>query len=339
MLWRYLPLLLFATPGLAATVPVQKEFRDWVVTCDNLRSCVAEGVDQESSTLIVRFSRDAGARGSASLAVYGMAGDTNPIQLQMDGKPLRLTKGDWYSDGTDEDLSFETDSQGEIRTLIDAVRTGHRLASGDASASLDGLSAALLLIDDVQGRIGTDTAWIRRGPESADKVPAAPAAPIVIAGPYKGPIMSDSQRAGVVGAAVAMSQTGDNPCDVEVSERKDAQAERLTQTDALVLVECFRGAYQSSFYLYRVPIAHPDQARQIMLPSIPGRPPFDMVTAAEFDPATGTLSHAAKTRGLGDCGETAQWRFDGHDFVLTAMSSQIRCLGLWREYPVLWRSH
>jgi len=55
--------LLCSAPTLAATVPVQKEFRDWVVTCDNLRSCVAEGADQANPSLIVRFSREAGPHG------------------------------------------------------------------------------------------------------------------------------------------------------------------------------------------------------------------------------------------------------------------------------------
>jgi len=330
--------LLCSAPTLAATVPVQKEFRDWVVTCDNLRSCVAEGADQANPSLIVRFSREAGPHGVASLAVFGMTGDADAIQLQLDEKPLRLTRADWYSDGTDEELSFQTDGQGEIHTLIDALRTGHRLASGDASASLDGLSAALLLIDDVQGRVDTDTAWIRRGHRLPDTVPEPPAAPSVVARPFHGPAMRGSERTAVVAAVVKKSHTLDDDCDVEVSERKNAQAERLSEKDALVLLECYRGAYQSSFYAYRVPIAHPELAQLIPLPSIPGRAPFDMITSAEFDPATGALSHAAKGRGIGDCGETAQWLFDGRQFVLTAMSSQPRCLGLWREYPVLWRN-
>jgi hypothetical protein len=332
--------LLFSTPALATNVPIQKEFRDWMVTCDNLRSCVAEGVDEDNPSLVVRFSREAGPHGAASLAVYGMAGDTDAVRLQLDKRPLRLTKKDWYSDGTDEDLSFETDSQGEIHTLIDALRNGHRLASGDASASLDGLSAALLLIDDMQGRIDTDSAWIRRGQKLPDAVPAAPLAPNAIAHPYRGPALTKSQREAVIAAAVSTSMKDDSngDCDMESSEKPETQAERLSERDALVLVECYRAAYQSGSRAFRVQIGRPAKIQMIALPSIPGREAEKILTFAEYDAATGTLSHHVKGRGIGDCGETAEWLFDGNDFVLSSMTSETKCIGILLDFPVLWRN-
>jgi hypothetical protein len=336
----YLLLVLFATPALSATAPVQKEFRDWVVTCDNLRSCIAEGANKDNATLIVRFGREAGPRGTVSMTIYGSPNSSDAMQLQLDGKPLRVTKEDWYSDGTDDDQSFETDNQGEIHTLIDALRNGHALTSGEAKTSLDGLSAALLLIDDVQGRIDTDSAWIRRGDKLPDAVPAAPTAPVVVAHPYHGPALTKTESAAVTAAALAQSKQDSNAdCDLDASEdTPNTEADRLDEHDALVMVECYRGAYQSGYRMFRVPIAQPAKVRMIVLPSIPGQQAEDILTDAEYDAAKGTLKHFAKGRGIGDCGESAQWTFDGRDFVLAAMASEPRCPGILLDFPVLWRS-
>jgi hypothetical protein len=329
-------LFLLATPALATNVPVQKEFRDWVVTCDNLRSCIAEGADKNNATLIVRFSREAGPRETVSLAIYG----SDDGKLNLDGKPLHLTEADWYSDGTDDDMSFETDSQGEIHTLIDALRNGHTLTSGEATASLDGLSAALLLIDDVQGRLDTDSAWIRRGDKLPDAVPPAPLAPTVVAHPFHGPALTKAESAAVTAAALAQSKRNESAdCDIDSSgEAPETQADRLDERDALVLVECYRAAYQAGYRVFRVPIAHPENVRMLVLPSYPGGQAEEILTDAEYDPGKATLSHFAKGRGIGDCGEHAQWTFDGRDFVLTAMASEPNCPGILLDFPVLWRS-
>lgn len=338
MRFAFLLLVLLSTPALATNAPIQKEFRAWLVTCDNLRRCVADGTDAENASLAVRLSRDAGSGGSASLTISGMAGDSRVDQLRLDGKALPLSAKDWYSDGTDEDMSFETGSSQEIQALITKMRNGNRLALGEASVSLDGLSAALLLIDDVQGRVDTGTAWIRAGAKSSSGVPAAPIPPGVVARPFRGAALRDTERKAVLAAAIAKSNASNDDCDVEVADQPNAQIERLSERDALVLLECYRGAYQSSYFAYRVPIAQPAQARKLVLPSIPGSEPMDMLTGAEFDARTGTLSHVAKLRGIGDCGESAQWLFDGQDFVLTTLARQPRCSGLWQEFPVLWRN-
>ena len=334
----YLLLCFFTAPVLAATIPVQKEFRDWVVTCDNLRHCVAEGADNDNPTLVVRLSRDAGPEGATAMTLYGITGDSKFTMLRLDGKPLPLAAKDWYSDGTDDDMSFQTDSPTEIQKLVTAMRNGSRLSLGDATASLNGLSAALLLVDDVQGRIDNDSAWIRRGGKPATAVPAVPPAPIVVARPHHGAPLSKAEKKAVFEAALALSKSADFDCDAEASDMQNAQIARLSEHDALVLVECSRGAYQSSYDVYRVPVAQPAQAKMVALPTVPGEKPLESVTSAKFDPATGSLSHFAKGRGIGDCGESAEWLFDGRQFVLKQMSREIRCPGVLIDFPSLWRS-
>ncbi|WP_175724569.1 DUF1176 domain-containing protein, partial [Burkholderia ambifaria] len=57
------------------------------------------------------------------------------------------------------------------------VSFGDPAAARTPRVSLSGLNAALLLIDDTQGRIGTVTALLRKGTRPASSVPAAPALP------------------------------------------------------------------------------------------------------------------------------------------------------------------
>jgi len=336
---RCLLALLFVAPTWAATpVPVQKEFQNWVVTCDNLRSCIAEGADQDNPSLVLRFIRDAGPHDSVSLEIYGSDGDSK--HLRVDGKPLSVAAEDWESQGNDEESPLLTSSQGEVHKLVDAMRNGHKLSSADASVSLDGLSAALLLIDDVQGRIDTDTAWVRRGYKLPDAVPPAPSMPVIVAAPFHGPALMPAQNDAVVKAALAKARQADNAdCDLEgVGDEPHTEATRLNTQEALVLVECARGAYQSGYLVFRVPVSQPSRAQQISLPWLPGEPAQDVIYEAEFDADKGRLSQRMKGRGIGDCGESSEWAFDGRGFVLTAVASEPRCPGILLDFPDMWRS-
>ncbi len=49
------------------------------------------------------------------------------------------------------------------------------LRDGDQTISLSGLKAALLFIDAQQKRVGSETAWIKKGDEPPLSVPPAPA--------------------------------------------------------------------------------------------------------------------------------------------------------------------
>ena len=49
----------------------------------------------------------------------------------------------------------------------------------DGDVSLDGMKAALLYVDQIQGRVGTVTALVARGDKAASQVPVAPKLPVV----------------------------------------------------------------------------------------------------------------------------------------------------------------
>ena len=47
----------------------------------------------------------------------------------------------------------------------------------------------------------------------------------------------------------------------------------------------------------------------------------------EYDPQDGLLREFAKSRGLGDCGNSASWAWDGSMFRLASYLALDRCMG------------
>ncbi|KRA48779.1 hypothetical protein ASD72_19670 [Pseudoxanthomonas sp. Root630] len=117
-------------------------------------------------------------------------------------------------------------------------------------------------------------------------------------------------------------------------------ADSLSDGEALVLIECWRGAYQSSSLAFRLPrdgSGAPQRVRLTLPFRIDGEDRVvDTFTAAAYE--KGQLSHYAKGRGLADCGESATWVFDGQDFRLRDYYLLRACQGRPGEWPALWRS-
>ena len=127
-------------------------------------------------------------------------------------------------------------------------------------------------------------------------------------------------------------------CD-EFPEGSDDSAELLSATEAITLIECTRGAYQSYFLAFRSSPSNPKNAVQIILPARPGEPAESLIGNAEYYVGKGMLNSFGKGRGLFDCGDTANWVFDGKNFLLANASFLGRCGGVETgNFPMLWRS-
>jgi hypothetical protein len=159
----------FAQPP-AETVPLLREIKNWVTGCDNLRNCHAlsapSGVDEEDySALTLHVWHQAGPEGFLRLRFDHRGEALDLSTLVLDGQPLglELTR-DLHVELDDQGGDPEVQSYGVIedaaaRRWLQRLRNGQRLQlPGDEQAhvSLSGLSASLLLMDAVQGRLG----WI-----------------------------------------------------------------------------------------------------------------------------------------------------------------------------------
>lgn len=344
-LWGLLTVFI-ALPALSSPLPVYREIKDWIVACDNTGDCEAIGAT-ENSPVMLRLQHGAGPEGASSLRIES----ARPLSLEnmrLDGRPLKPDSRHWQSSNIDGYSELSTTHGASVRAFIDAARNGMRLSFGDDESaswgSLSGLSAAMLLIDEAQGRLGTMTALLRRGPQSASHVPARRPAPLLRPAAPAPEALSEADRQRLIAAVrkVHAKRLTEQDCFVEADGAFD-QAYALTDSEALVFVECWRGAYQASSLLFRTPIAEPARSRAIVLP-LPfrmddGREGVEAFTSAEYATEKGLLFHSAKGRGLADCGESAAWVFDGEEFQL----SDYHYLGACRggnpgDWPRLWRS-
>lgn len=320
-------LALLAAQAVAPTPSELRTFRDWTVGCDNGRRCEAiallpEGEDWEGwATLSV--SREAGAQAAPAFMLPDL--ETAPAMLAADGArlPVRFSAG---VDGINV-----ADEGGE---LLRALRAGRTIEARDSAGatmariSLAGASAAMLYMDEVQGRVGTITALVRPGTRPAAS--RAAALPPVRRAPPPGDaaIAPDPVR-----LATIERQTG---CADEMagSGRPDAEDPvQIATGTTLILLPCGSGAYNFASLPVlargrRVAVAPFD-----FQPS--GAPP--LITNAFWDEERRLLTEYNKGRGLGDCGIAAEYAWDGTRFRLVRYERMDECRGSRRRITT-WRA-
>ena len=334
-------LLLLALPlACAAATPVYRTFGDWVVGCDNGARCEAIGMQDAYPQLVLRLVLEGGPTAEPVLTLESDA-PVDPRDLRLDG--ARFAAAALVQPG--EGMQTIGRDGAQARAFLDAIRNGAQLQAGtgeDApAASLTGLSAALLLIDETQGRLDTVTALRRRGPLPAARVPAAPVLPAPVPPVPSPPLGKDEAQALIARVRLqAAPEVAREDCFVDPAEAFDA-AGALDGDEALVMLECWRGAYQSSSLLFRTRRDGSGTAVRLRLPlpaHVEGeRRVVDAFTNVDF--SAGHLSHMAKGRGIADCGESASWTYDGRDFRLQRYHLLDRCRGgAPGEWPALWRS-
>jgi hypothetical protein len=327
-----LPLL-----AAAATLPAYREFGDWTVACDNVGDCEARGYHDREDVIAMRFVRAAATDSAPVLTLHGLAPDA--------GDGLRFGTSAWSPPPGVASRQADEGADGAAETRLTlaglaALRAfaghAHRadlVSSGDRDASLAGFDAAMLFIDDVQGRIGTRSAIARPGTSAARASTARPL-PTVRARPLPASALSaaDARR------YVAALPVGEFDCDDLRDDEPTVQP--LSPDEVIALRPCNRGAYQTAYIVFRGRRDDPKHARVLELPYPPGfEADRGVLLEASLDAATGRLSMFAKGRGLADCGETGEWAFDGRGFVPTAFARLDRCgWPVPGDYPVLWRT-
>lgn len=332
--------LLALLPGVAFAaapdVPLYKGIKAWVVGCDNTRQCTAVSAEEGTldQPLTVNIVREAGPQGTLRVSISSMSDLSGGLLL--DGKPLHsaMQKGaadqpDWSATGAQ--------AQGLIDELRNAGRLSVSTTDGNASASLSGLSAALLLIDDMQGRLGSSTALIRRGDAPASAVPPAPPLPELPA--FKAALPLGEAQAQQISAAVIKATKADWAEDDAGGIPVEGQAYALGEHSVLVSIRYGCGAYNCGYALYQASRVAPYTAQPVQVLDVAGgKLGGEPAGYVDFDPASGVLSSYNKGRGIGDCGISQSWQYDGARFVPRSLAQMDRCNGASSDYwPVLWR--
>ncbi|GGB29675.1 hypothetical protein GCM10011380_19040 [Sphingomonas metalli] len=308
-----------------------KTFTDWTVGCDNGAACQAVALVPESGSpddyLMLVLNRDAGGA-AARLSVPAPAAGS--YRLTVNGRAI----------GT---VSAKGDDGGTLaltRSMLDALAEGDRATLVDArgksraAASLKGLAAAMLYMDDRQGLVGTRSALRRPGNRVARA--AAPALPVIVSPP------ASKARPRTIGVAVATRLIGRDNARCDYANGPVApKAHRLDARHSLVVVDhpCGNGAYNLFSSLFVVDEAgKPSPARFDSTPGMGVDGTEDnVVVNGDWDPRERRLGSFAKGRGIGDCGDMQSFAWDGARFRLVEETVMGECRGSMDYIPV-WRA-
>ncbi|WP_206514395.1 DUF1176 domain-containing protein [Burkholderia cenocepacia] len=345
--------------------PVEREFKSWSVVCDNGNRCIAEShaddIDDARTGLILRVTRDAGPDAQPSLDVYASA----PVDLRtarVDGRPFDAMPAQWHAVGDKSDdvarpFRIRTNDPATVAAWLAASRNAQLLSFGDPASAqtartpLSGLNAALLLIDDTQGRVGTTTALLRPGNRPASSVPAAPALPpAVVPAPAVADLPAGGQRP-LVDAVLAKFGDDIKQCAADVEDemsagdrRKASRAVAISADEALVAIPCQTSSmYNHTDLWYRVRRTAPFTPTAMNFgenanAGLDSASFANELTEAGYDRTRATLSSKVRLRSAGDCGSTASWIFDGRRFLLSDIATHGTCNGLFDDqWPRLYR--
>ncbi|MEH4662101.1 DUF1176 domain-containing protein [Phytobacter diazotrophicus] len=343
---RYRVLLAFIL-GVCPTsflwaAPAQQAFSDWQVTCNNQNFCVARNTGEHHG-LVMTLGRSAGAQTSAALRIDLGGKELPPLKeapiaprLRLDDKPLGLVGQRWQI----TPWHLMTDNAQTITDFLQTIQEAQAitLQDGKGTISLVGLKAALLFIDAQQKRVGSETAWIKKGDDPPLSVPPAPA--------LKEVALTDANPSPLTQQELndlldyGNWRMNNSQCSLDPM-RREVRVTALTDDKALLIIDCEAGAYNTVDLAWMVSREKPFSSRplRLHLPFTPSRGTNELeLMNARFDEKTRELTTLAKGRGLADCGVMTRWRFDGQRFRLTRYAEEPECDN-WHgpdAWPTLW---
>jgi Protein of unknown function (DUF1176) len=318
-------LLLASASLMVAPVPKPASFGYWVAACDNARHCEAlalppEDGSQAEWTLYVsrKAAPSALPRVGADPAFGEWDGEPRPVRLDIDGRQ------------TEFGFDAEGWAVGDPMSLLRAIATARAVTIADLSGKklgslpVEGASATLRWLDDRQKRAGTVTAIVARSDRPAISVPSPPALPRIVQPPVS---LKPPRYLG--DADVKAVLKGTNFCDEEPFE--EVKAYRLDAGHTVGIIPCMQHAYQSSYAVVIIdeggkwrpaPIEQPEPPDEYFEPAY-----AHLLTAGDYVAKDRLLWMAAKGRGLGDCGSSASWAWDGEIFRLASYHALHECRG------------
>jgi len=300
-----------------------KSFGDWAVACDNLRYCEAASLmaDETADNVPqIAIVRDGGPGGTVSIEISPDAEYRGAYAIEVDGKTVLGGKMGGAS---------ATIGGADAIRLVDAMLKGQALVMRGggkvlSQASLKGISATLRYFDAGQGRVSTVTALVARGSKPASAVPGVPAVPRVT-------FVRPTGKPAAIPAALRASMGKHSDCDSVYDggegEKPKVETFALGGGKTLALVPCGSGAYNFSSVPYVIAGGKAVVARFDRVPGWTESEGIATLVNADWDPAKAELSSYLKGRGIGDCGSSESYVWDGAMFRLVEARAMGECRG------------
>jgi len=329
-----LPLLVAAAVAATPEPAELNTFQDWTIGCDNGAACHAvalmpEDWPDDGLTMSVRRGPEAGAQ---PVLAFEIGADGNAASVSADGRRLAVR----LIGAEGQTRVAPADSAAMIGVLRSAARLQLHSADGKplGTVSLKGASAALLYMDEKQRRTGTATALVRPGTRAAAGLP--PPLPVVVAHPVS------AARPLALNAAGMAALRKRHGCTIdEVGGPDEAESSALGPAETLLLLACGSGAYNVSHVPFV--LRRGRGGVQAALAEFDVKPGWwaeegkPVLVNAGWDRESGLLTSFAKGRGLGDCGVTASYAWDGRAFRLVEQAEMGECRGSV-DYITTWRA-
>lgn len=323
---RHAPLRVLLALSLTSALSAQsamavETYKDWAVACDNTRRCEAVGYqEKESDTppVLLHLLREAGpatpVRATFSVQTEDEA-PARPLTVRINKLVLRGVQ-------PDKELTLEQ-TRSLLPALLDA--SAAKLTDGKTTwtLSLAGIKAALLKMDDLQGRIGTPGALVRKGGKPESSVLSPLPAPILRPAPLAPERKGDEKLLSPILKAI---KSQDSECREGVPDADDAYPSitRLTDKTVLVMRLCSRAAYQVSYGMWIANDKPPYDPQPVSLPTETTEM-GDYGMNAGF--ANGILTTFSKGRGIFDCGDRMSWLWTASGFELLEAQIGPLCRG------------
>lgn len=302
-------------------------FRDWVTGCDNERDCAAialevgpGGTDGRIDHLEIVIEQPLANHigPSVSLKVPHSVAQQANLRLFIDQDDQKI----------EPPVAGRTRIQGEAaRKLVRHMRRGNWALLLDwdgrtvARASLAGLTAALLRIDDQQGKLDTPVALARPGKRIGyDDLPGYSVSLIRPRGSARPPAVRAARSAP---EAIDENRCNDTP-------HQPARAIRLDEASSM-LVEpwvCGNGAY--NLYSNIIIVDNDGLSRPAAFDydnGIAGDGPSNVLVNVAWNESKRELESFIRHRGLGDCGRLDRYIWDGKMFRLSEQQVMPECRG------------
>lgn len=331
--------LISAAALASASVGEITVFEDWIVGCDNVRSCralVLMSENEGDDNLIMVIDRDAGPVALPRISLTArVLPSARPVKMTLafdqEKKRVRLN-------GAENDLTVTKAKQRKFFAKISratSVSLVDQWGKAVAVGSLRGATAAFSYMDERQGRAGTVTALVLKGKGAASAVPVPQAAPIV-----KAPaIASSPPRALSDIDMLAINRDYGLGCK-RPNYTLDVVHTRLDERTTLAVVgdPCGSGGGGSNPSSFAFLIDEEGHVSKAMIENNGDDPTMaNMIAGSWWDTKNHLLGSFGKSRGLGDCGQLWSYAWDGAMFRIVKEASMPDCRGSY-DYITTYRA-
>lgn len=330
-------------PASVLQARVAKEVRDWTVECSNGLTCKMSFWDWSAKGMqYVGFQRKGEQNAPVELrlrAAPDFSPDADPtvtFRFTVDGKELLALVAKDLTQAEHGDTYFYPD-QSKVLALMEAMEVGKSAdvtVSGKAGSEvlaikLNGVKAAMLYADEVQGRLGRVDALEAKG----DKQPQQ--------GAVAKDIMTLEDMPEIVRKDFTDSSGACSDLEPETIKQFEGFDVSVGGTEFLGVPCATGGAYNQPYALYVVG----EVVERISFPIMQDGSPTTMSTAMniDFDPVKKTMTSFFLGRGIGDCGQFFKWQVNDKTGSLTLL--EMRNKGECDEggndptqFPLVWKA-